>query len=1391
MDKAPMAARWLVFFALALAPGALLGCSGSDTPGPGQDTGLDGDDRPDTGDVSDPDVSDPDANDPDVADPDVSDPDVSDPDVSDPDTGVEPPPQDCTEETLDLVQCDGGVRIVICAEDDELNYEFEVVQECRGACVTRSGVPTCICVGNDDCDPGFECSAQGQCQQPIICEAGATRCAGDTIQICDGGFAWLTLESCNGTCDDGGGAAACVCVENDDCGAGELCEDGACVPEPECTGSDTVCGDGVITTCVDERIELVEDCPWQCGLVASVPTCLCRNSADCAAGGLWCNPDTSVCEPEPECFGNAVSCLEGSVVQCVAGTLIELEQCAGACDERNGGAVCICADEFDCEPEEFCDVDATCQPDVCVPEDNGCDGSVAQTCAPDGSALIEENCGALSCVEPGLCQCTNDDQCGPDAFCSAGSCVLNFCTPNETFCLGNTIQLCNGTGNGYSQVRNCLSGCTITAGGAECSCTSDANCRASEYCDTNAGICEPDVCFAGTRDCDGNTARVCTANGSGYALTPCGDLTCNAGRCECTSDAQCGSGQYCQATVCQAQVCVPGASFCTAAGVAQCNANGSGSSLIEACSEGCANGACTCTSNASCGSGDSCVDGSCACASGIRCGDSGACCPGGTICEEREFCVGGNCDVSAVCIPPCVGGERCGSFGEICCSGAAPICGATNQCEPDCGGEPACGGACCDAGDYCLFGECRQATLDCDSWIDCAYDEYCEPLIGQCLPNDFPVECRQPGDFGAFRPTTLWHWQGVTLAGRLYQNVVSVPITADIDRDGFPEVIVRAYPNNSSAIVVVIDGRDGTTRYANPRTANNRDGSVAVANIDADPYLEIVTILDKGIGMIDDIVNCPDPSVAGNCFLWTYVSGTLNRSLGGSAPNFADFNGDGIPEVYIGSVVLDAATGALIVDGGLASTAQGNSNGEYISAAADVNMDGSLELLTGDCAWKVNVAAGTLTQAWCNPTFANGFPSVADFDLDGFPEVVTVKNGKVYFLNGQTGATLHAFDLPNAGHGGAPNIADFDNDGRPEIGTAGRGCYTVFDLDCIGSTSLDQPGCKRPVFPPCTAESCPIEACTALPTGTGNGILWSVRTRDATSGTTGSSVFDFQGDGVAEVLYNDECRMLAMDGRNGHPFIAFPNPTKTSTGYPIVVDVDGDGRSELVFGASIDNSNNCSGVVESSPELFPECDPSLPNRPQYCFGNTFGVYAWSDPNDSWVRTRPIWNQHAYQITNIEDDGTVPTQELRSWEFFNMFRANQQGEVPLNSPDPAITSFTASLLQCPPTVNFRVQVVNNGTRGIPAGMPLTLYLLEGGTGTAIDTAQTTQDLFPGQVTLVTFSVSLDPEDFRVPLDFAVELNIDGDPVFDLDCDYGSNAAILEGVRCIVDDPIVSQ
>jgi hypothetical protein len=132
----------------------------------------------------------------------------------------------------------------------------------------------------------------------------------------------------------------------------------------------------------------------------------------------------------------------------------------------------------------------------------------------------------------------------------------------------------------------------------------------------------------------------------------------------------------------------------------------------------------------------------------------------------------------------------------------------------------------------------------------------------------------------------------------------------------------------------------------------------------------------------------------------------------------------------------------------------------------------------------------------------------------------------------------------------------------------------------------------------------------------------------------------------------------------------------TAREFPTVADVDGDGHAEILAPAS----------TGPSPQAFE------------------GVRVWGGSAAGWAGARSIWNQHAYHITNIRDDGTVPHPPASPCDPpsvlpFNSFRVQR----PALLPAPAFPDVTLAVLEaegseprpCEPQVRLVLRVGNAG------------------------------------------------------------------------------------------------
>ena len=267
-------------------------------------------------------------------------------------------------------------------------------------------------------------------------------------------------------------------------------------------------------------------------------------------------------------------------------------------------------------------------------------------------------------------------------------------------------------------------------------------------------------------------------------------------------------------------------------------------------------------------------------------------------------------------------------------------------------------------------------------------------------------------------------------------------------------------------------------------------------------------------------------------------------------------------------------------------------------------------------------------------------------------------------------------------------------------------------------------------------------------------VLWQHETKDTSSARTGSSLFDFEGDGRAEVVYSDECFLRVLDGVTGELRYAAPNTTFTATEALIVADVDGDSHAEIVR-----VSNSANWDCDTSPWIDGDPEEGLPpwEAPE---GQNYyqGLTVFGDAANSWVGTRALWNQHAYFVSNICDGrdgacdpgqhhGQIPSLPKDNWDvdWLNNFRQNVQDGGIFNAPD-AVVSLDVECTS-PPTV--RVSVRNAGLAPLPAGVEAGVYRVEG--DVLLGTVTTTQALLAGQTQVLEF---VTPEGMAEGADFFV-------------------------------------
>ena len=195
---------------------------------------------------------------------------------------------------------------------------------------------------------------------------------------------------------------------------------------------------------------------------------------------------------------------------------------------------------------------------------------------------------------------------------------------------------------------------------------------------------------------------------------------------------------------------------------------------------------------------------------------------------------------------------------------------------------------------------------------------------------------------------------------------------------------------------------------------------------------------------------------------------------------------------------------------------------------------------------------------------------------------------------------------------------------------------------------------------------------------------------------TGAAVFDFEDDGIAEVVFADEEEFFVWRGTDGADQLGYAglDPTEHASGTgienPVVADVDQDGSTEVILAS---------------------------NRLWETGGTEwFGVRSiGSGSGDPWAGSRPVWNQHAYSMTHIHDDLSVPTSQVDHWTANNTFRAAQNTSIESPPGEEQADLFAMEAfdwcVDC--ETDTLVIWVGVGNQGLAASEPTTTAFVAGG------------------------------------------------------------------------------
>ncbi len=570
-----------------------------------------------------------------------------------------------------------------------------------------------------------------------------------------------------------------------------------------------------------------------------------------------------------------------------------------------------------------------------------------------------------------------------------------------------------------------------------------------------------------------------------------------------------------------------------------------------------------------------------------------------------------------------------------------------------------------------------------------------------CAAESFPPEPCGENDacdyeIGGFTPIVEWDVPG--------ENSLALPVVADLDGDGLPEIIVDWCYVWTLGVLAVYHG-DGSGEVWRDETADLAMGSSpAVGDLDGDGSPEIVAVRQYA----GSIFSTGDFTVvawsAEGDTLWEsehYTDGEMDHAAG---PALSDMDHDGDPEIIVGRVILHSDGSERGVgrygrgcpaDGGMAIAREGAQ-----PAVADLDLDGIEEVITGNAIYDPDGDA-----LWNDSSANDGAVAVANLDADPEGEFLSVSWNEI--MARDTDGTVLWGPLVNrsANIFPVPAVGDVDNDGFPEIVVAGGNVLWVLNHD-----------------------------------GT---MLWSAPVHDE-SGATGASLFDFDADGTLEIVYIDERQLIAYNGADGTvKFQSDEHTSVTMYDYPVIADVDADGHAEIVV------AHDGFGV---------------------------GISVYGDAANSWAPARPLWNQHAYTITNINDDLTIPTTQVQNFTTYNSFHS----ALPLAPGENLGADLQAEILQvCEDDCDagwLRVvgRGLNRGSDTLEAGIPLALYSVTAGGNVLVATGITTTPTPAGETTeAVRFDVGTSL--VTDSLGLLLQADDDGTGIGDIsECDEYNNA-----------------
>ena len=481
-------------------------------------------------------------------------------------------------------------------------------------------------------------------------------------------------------------------------------------------------------------------------------------------------------------------------------------------------------------------------------------------------------------------------------------------------------------------------------------------------------------------------------------------------------------------------------------------------------------------------------------------------------------------------------------------------------------------------------------------------------------------------------------------------NSYTTPIVGDIDGDDKSEIIsvIPKYGDLSlrpideadmlttehyyvfdSIVIFNGNNRGNVTVFKTVEGRNLSVGALAMCKVNISGTEKVLIFM---VGKADNKLYAYDARTASSTPVWVsnqpinlLSPQSYNEGVFSTAINIADFDGDGTAEVYVGDKIYAAESGILLCEAPSGAMKAANTyNNAYgnrpcfqqHSIAADVVGDSNLELCLASQVFSVNIVSRqnhyqnslTLVSSldYQNPSIwaRDGKTIVADIDQDGLLDIIyydanDFRGLQIVAWNPRSGNSIayggYRINVYNSAFLSLPLVANIDNTTDLEIVQISDSRISAYRLNRT-TQQFD--------------------------------IVYTLTVNDPSSGT-GITVFDFNQDGIGELVYRDETQLRILNTTPNGSFIdkaTFTVHSGTGFEYPVVADVDNDNQAEIVI----------SGADTDFPEY---------NR----YSGSIRIY--KSGGAAWAPARNVWNQYGYNVVNINKDLTVPSVQFNPATLF--------------------------------------------------------------------------------------------------------------------------------------------